>query len=255
MSSAQNQLDPQRSHYSLRLLLFSSAAVVVGSAVVFYLYYHRNRSPPIDVLQSQSDGVDTEAVAEVADTDELIESQSDLRIKRAMSGVFQSPANHHSDIHSVIANQYSADTESDDSSLDSDEQREIVRMKTLERPPNHISTPSNLFRPTSNTEWDADRIDAEYNTLLIELAQMREHDVDSDEEPVPADPALLMATKSLPIRKAPKMTSKMFRMKSAYKWDSDQVDHQKKEMQEQMAHLLRTELAAGSSLGSGAEGK
>lgn len=48
--------------------------------------------------------------------------------------------------------------------------------------------------------------------------------------------------------KTPLNTPGMFRMKSEYKWDPDAVDAQKKEMQDQLAHLVQTELASSASM-------
>ena len=83
-----------------------------------------------------------------------------------------------------------------------------------------------------------------YCWLSCEIGYGYELTTDNDDgntspfEPEP-DNVPLTSSQSMPTRKKPKINNpSMFRMKSAYKWDSDHVDQQKKELSmDQRAHL------------------
>lgn len=146
----------------------------------------------------------------ITDIPDELEMKSSLRIKQAMSEILYSPEHRPvpGDVHSVIAQQYLTQSEGDDddddgegsdmSSLDSNEQREIVRMKSERRrslsetpgqsksPGFHSKNASNLYRVESGTFWDAQRIDEEHNAMEAHFADLAQRvdprDILSDDD-------------------------------------------------------------------------
>ena len=169
------------------------------------------------------------------------------------------------------------DDESDasHSTLDSEEKQEIQRRKTEElnaqKKKKEINkqtvSKSKLFRPGTTTPWDNDAMNQTHKAMEEELRALRQnskeqgnnnpaahlqaHDMtttdddfttddDGDGGQVLAKLRFASTAKKPKIPDGDKRQSALFRHKSAYKWDTEEIDKQNQEMQDQLVHLMKT---------------